>query len=213
LHGAREDAAGRLGELVAAALAELGFRQARFEVRLSDAPLDATGCDEVTFLIAPNPGEPALPLARIASGGELSRVSLALKNVLAKADATPTLIFDEIDAGVGGRSADPIGRMLRRLAGSHQVLCVTHLPQIAAHADAHLRITKRTAGDRTITEAHELDEAGRLEELAAMLGGETPGDAAREGARELLARAREAGAERDGAQADAQRRVAAGARR
>jgi DNA repair protein RecN (Recombination protein N) len=202
LHGAREEAADRLGELVAGALAELGFRQARFEVRLTEAPLDATGRDEVSFLIAPNPGEPALPLARIASGGELSRVSLALKSVLAEADATPTLVFDEIDAGVGGRSADPIGRMLRRLAESHQVLCVTHLPQIAVHADAHLRITKRTVGDRTITEVHELDQAGRLEELATMLGGEAPGDASRDGARELLARARE----------DAHQRVPAGAR-
>ena len=112
--------------------------------------------------------------------------------MLAAADETPTLVFDEIDSGVGGRSADPIGRMLRRLSADHQVLCVTHLPQIAAHADAHIRIAKRSLGERTVTELELLDDAGRVEELATMLAGEQPTDAARESARELLERARAA---------------------
>ena len=99
-------------------------------------PLDESGADTVDFLLAPNPGEPPRPLARIASGGELSRVALAIKSVLAAADDTPTLIFDEVDAGIGGRSAEPVGRLLWRLARDHQVVCVTHLPQIAAYADS-----------------------------------------------------------------------------
>ena len=122
----------------------------------------------------PNPGEPARPLARIASGGELSRVALAIKQVLAAADATPTLVFDEVDTGIGGRSADPVGRSLWALARHHQVLCVTHLPQIAAHADAHFRIAKRERDGRTITEVERLDREGRIVELAQMLGGRAP---------------------------------------
>ena len=113
---------------------------------------DGSGIDEVVFRLAPNPGEPPRPLARIASGGEMSRVALAIKQVLAEADETPTLVFDEVDTGIGGRSADPIGRSLWTLARRHQVLCVTHLPQIAAHADAHFQIAKRERDGRTVTE-------------------------------------------------------------
>ena len=123
---------------------------------------DATGIDQVVFRLAPNPGEPARPLSRIASGGELSRVALAIKEVLAAADQTPTLVFDEIDTGIGGRSADPVGRSLWALGRRHQVLCVTHLPQIAAHADAHFQIEKRERDGRTITEVHRLDRDGRI---------------------------------------------------
>ena len=110
-------------------------------------------------MLAPNPGEPPRPLARIASGGEMSRVALAIKQVLAEVDDTPTLVFDEVDTGIGGRSADPIGRSLWALARRHQVLCVTHLPQIAAHADAHFRIEKRERDGRTVTEVALLDDA------------------------------------------------------
>ncbi|HEV8516451.1 MAG TPA: DNA repair protein RecN [Candidatus Limnocylindrales bacterium] len=187
---ARRSAAERLSGLATAALADLGFGKATLEVTVAPAGLEASGADAVAFVFAPNPGEPGMPLARIASGGELSRVALALKSVLAEADATPTLVFDEIDAGVGGRSAAGIGRMLHRLAASHQVVCVTHLPQIAAHADSHVRIAKRTEGERTITIAEPLDEQARIDELAAMLGGEAVGGAGRDGARELRARAR-----------------------
>jgi DNA repair protein RecN (Recombination protein N) len=157
---------------------------------------DATGVDDVIFRFAPNVGEPARPLARIASGGELSRVALAIKEVLAAADATPTLVFDEIDTGIGGRSADPVGRSLWTLARRHQVLCVTHLPQIAAHADVHFRISKRERKGRTVTEVERLDPDARLAELALMLGGEQAsqapdgGAAARAGAEQLLGQAR-----------------------
>jgi DNA repair protein RecN (Recombination protein N) len=137
-------------------------------------------------MLAPNPGEPPRPLARIASGGEMSRVALAIKQVLAEADQTPTLVFDEVDTGIGGRSADPVGRSLWALARRHQVLCVTHLPQIAAHADAHYRIEKRERDGRTVTDVQLLDETGRVEELAQMLGG---GSAAATSARELVDRA------------------------
>ncbi|MGC8634576.1 MAG: DNA repair protein RecN [Candidatus Limnocylindrales bacterium] len=186
---ARRETAARLGAAVSQALAQLGFRQARMEVALLPAELGATGLDLVQFTIAPNPGEPAMPLARIASGGELSRVSLALKEVLATADATPTLVFDEIDAGIGARSADSVGRSLRRLARHHQVLCVTHLAQIAVYADCHLRIEKHERDGRTVTEVRRLGPSERLTELAVMLGGEGGGPAAHAAAQELLDRA------------------------
>jgi DNA repair protein RecN (Recombination protein N) len=188
LTGARRSAAGRLSAEVSGALADLGFGSATFDVAVLPAELDASGTDTIIFQLAPNPGEPALALARIASGGELSRVALAIKRVLAAADATPTLVFDEIDAGVGGRSAEPIGRMLADLAADHQVICVTHLPQIAAYADTHLRIAKATRDGRTVTSVETLDADGRLAELAAMLGDEA-GAGAAAAARELAERA------------------------
>jgi DNA repair protein RecN (Recombination protein N) len=201
---ARRDVASSLTDAVDSVLQELGFPEGVFEVAVGRRPaasgeaavevdgdavaFDASGIDEVVYRLAPNPGEPARPLARIASGGELSRVALAIKRVLAEADATPTLVFDEVDSGIGGRSADSVGRSLWGLARRHQVLCVTHLPQIAAHADAHYRIAKRERDGRTVTEVERLDREGRIVELAAMLGG-GPGDAAAlASARELLDR-------------------------
>jgi DNA repair protein RecN (Recombination protein N) len=150
---------------------------------------DTTGVDAVAFLIAPNPGEPARPLARIASGGELSRVALAIKQILADADHTPTLVFDEIDTGIGGRSAEPVGRSLWELARSHQVLCVTHLGQIAAYADAQFRIEKHLRDGRTVTEVRRVEGKERVDELAQMLAGAEGGAAARASAEELLERA------------------------
>ena len=150
---------------------------------------DATGLDAVAFLIAPNPGEPARPLARIASGGELSRVALAIKQILAEADHTPTLVFDEIDTGIGGRSAEPVGRSLWELARTHQVLCVTHLGQIAAYADAQFRIEKHLRDGRTVTEVRRVEGPDRVDELAQMLAGAEGGAAARASAEELLERA------------------------
>jgi DNA repair protein RecN (Recombination protein N) len=207
----RVEAANRLSKAVGHALHALGFAGTQFRVAVVRRPVegtdpavevagdavhfDATGIDEVIFRFAPNQGEPARPLARIASGGELSRVALAIKEVLAAVDATPTLVFDEIDTGIGGRSADPVGRSLWTLARRHQVLCVTHLPQIAAHADVHFRISKRQRDGRTVTEVERLEPAARLTELALMLGGEgmdqgpDGGAAARAGAEQLLARA------------------------
>lgn len=205
LSDARAGTAMTLAAAVGEVLEELGFPPGVFEVavgrRIAGAgepavevdgdalAFDTTGIDQVVYRFAPNPGEPARPLSRIASGGELSRVALAIKRVLAEADATPTLVFDEVDTGIGGRSADPLGRSLWGLARRHQVLCVTHLPQIAAHADAHYRIAKRERDGRTVTEVERLDHEGRIVELAAMLGG-GPGDAtALAAARELLDRA------------------------
>jgi DNA repair protein RecN (Recombination protein N) len=206
LSGSRRAAADALTAAVGALLVELGFPAGVFEVGLGrrsaggDEPaieldgdavaFDASGVDQVVYRLAPNPGEPARPLARIASGGELSRVALAIKTVLAEADDTPVLVFDEVDTGIGGRSADPLGRSLWSLARRHQVLCVTHLPQIAAHADVHYRIAKRERDGRTVTEIEELDREGRIVELAAMLGGEASGGPATlASARELLDRA------------------------
>jgi DNA repair protein RecN (Recombination protein N) len=201
----RAATAARLGSLVSAALVALGFRGAVFDVALGRRPaprdepaveldgdavaFDAAGVDHVVYRIAPNPGEPARPLARIASGGELSRIALAVKEVLATADRTPTLVFDEIDTGIGGRSADPVGRSLWVLARDHQVLCVTHLPQIAAYADAHFQIAKRERDGRTVTTIERLDHEGRIVELAQMLGGTGGGAATMASARELLDRA------------------------
>jgi DNA repair protein RecN (Recombination protein N) len=205
LSRARSSAAGLLAEAVGSVLVELGFPDGVFEVVLgrrpagSDEPavevdgdalaFDASGIDQVVYQLAPNPGEPPRPLARIASGGEMSRVALAIKQVLATADDTPTLVFDEIDNGIGGRSADPIGRSLWTLGRRHQVLCVTHLPQIAAHADEHFQITKRERGGRTVTEVTRLDREGRIVELAQMLGGTSGGTASIASGRELLDRA------------------------
>jgi DNA repair protein RecN (Recombination protein N) len=192
LHNARAQVAATLAGEVTARLVELGFPSASFVIRLDDAPLDESGSDAVSYLLAPNPGEPPRPLAKIASGGELSRVALALKSVLATADQTPTLIFDEVDAGIGGRSADPVGRLLWRLARDHQVVCVTHLPQIAAYADGHLRIEKVERDGRTTTQITPLDPGERRVELAQMLGGAAGAEATLAAADELLARAREA---------------------
>jgi DNA repair protein RecN (Recombination protein N) len=204
LSAARATAARALRAAVGRVLEQLGFPAGVFEVALGRRPagrdepavevdgdavaFDGTGIDQVVFRIAPNAGEPARSLAKIASGGELSRIALAIKEVLAAVDHTPTLVFDEIDTGIGGRSADPVGRSLWTLARSHQVLCVTHLPQIAAHADAHFRIAKRERGGRTVTEVTRLDREGRVDELGQMLAG---ADAASDGATAAQASARE----------------------
>ncbi len=145
---------------------------------------DQRGVDQVEFLIAPNPGEGLKPLVKIASGGETSRLMLALKHVLAKEDPIPTLIFDEIDQGIGGRVGSIVGKKLWQLAQSHQVFCVTHLPQLAAYGDMHYRVSKHTSADRTSTRVEHLDRADRVEELAAMLGSTT--DTSLKSAEELL---------------------------
>jgi len=140
----------------------------------------------VEFLISANPGEPLKPMARVASGGETARLMLALKTALAQVDRTPTLIFDEIDQGIGGRVGDIVGRKLWGLAAEadHQVVVVTHLPQLAGYGDAHFHVSKAVDGGRTTTHVAALDMAGRVRELAAMLG--TQGDTAIVGARSIL---------------------------
>ncbi|MCB9716745.1 MAG: DNA repair protein RecN [Myxococcales bacterium] len=201
LHEARAAAAKGLARAVEQELRTLHMPGARLTVRVEALQPDQpgpTGIDRVEFLFCANPGEPLAPLSRVASGGELSRVLLAIKNALAHEDRVATYVFDEVDAGVGGAVAVAIGRRLEAAAAGHQVLCVTHLPQIAAFADAHYRVDKRTQRGRTITRVTRLDEAERVEELARMLGGEDVGDSAREHARQLLEEAARAKAEARG---------------
>jgi DNA repair protein RecN (Recombination protein N) len=184
LSARRQAAAERLGASVESQLAYLNMPNARVAVDVArqaaddglpvdgqTVHFDGSGVDRVEFLVAPNPGEPLRPLARVASGGETARLMLALKASLAAVDQVPVLIFDEVDQGVGGRSGHVIGEKLAELSRNHQVICVTHLPQIASFADAHYRIVKTVDGDRTRTTVSRLDDAGRVEELAAMLGG------------------------------------------
>jgi DNA repair protein RecN (Recombination protein N) len=186
LGAARRHAAVQLTELVNAELPPLGLPAGAFGIEIMPTEVGPNGGDWVEFRFAPNPGEPPRPLARIASGGEASRLSLALKVVLATADETPVLIFDEVDAGVGGRNAGSLGERLRALSAYHQVLCVTHLPQVAAFADMHLHVGKRVDGGRTYTEARVLSAEERATELAAMLAGEGAGGEAQAAAEALL---------------------------
>jgi DNA repair protein RecN (Recombination protein N) len=149
---------------------------------------DKTGVDRVEFLIAPNPGEPLKPLAKIASGGESARLLLALKSILARVDEVATLVFDEIDVGVGGRAGQVVGQKLWAMTQNHQVICITHLPQVAAFADAHYHISKMIDLDRTRTNIRRLDDNQRIDELAAMLDG-MPSEHSRANAREIIGRA------------------------
>ena len=148
--------------------------------------------DRVSFMIAPNVGETVKPLAAIASGGELSRVVLALKAILARNDSVESIVFDEVDAGIGGGVAELVGRKLAGLSRSHQILCITHLPQIAKYADHHFRISKTVAKGRTRTSITPLNAAERVEELARMLGGEEITSTTRAHAKEMLDTGRDA---------------------
>ena len=206
LSEARERAAQRLERLIQAEVRGLGMADCRFRVSLHREPAGAAdlacgsggwrlglrGAETAEFLLSANPGEDLRPLAKVISGGELSRTMLAVKTILAAADETPTLVFDEVDAGIGGRVADVVGQRLRTTAAGRQVLCVTHLAPIAAHATHHLVVEKRVSKGSTRTSVRALDEAGRVEELARMLGGERVTDTSRRHARELLRSARRA---------------------
>ena len=180
-------------------LADLGFQQSKFDVAITSArwgeapdeparedarPTSATGFDTIEFQFSPNPGEPARPLRAIASSGEMARVMLALKTVLAAEDEIPVLIFDEVDANVGGETANAVGEKMKQIAAQRQVLCITHLPQVAAPADAHYVVTKQVKDGRTISEITLLDKKSRVTELTRMLGGQS--DAARKHAEALL---------------------------
>ena len=199
----RREAAARLSSAIESHLAELKMEGARFGVDFRTQPaadgcyvkmesgetrlaFDQSGIDQVEFLISANPGEPLKPMARVASGGETARLMLALKTALAQVDQTPTLIFDEIDQGIGGRVGDVVGRKLWGLAAEadHQVVVVTHLPQLAGYGDAHFHVSKVVTGGRTSTHVDSLDKAGRVRELAAMLG--TQGETAFSGAESIL---------------------------
>ncbi|MDF1854374.1 DNA repair protein RecN [Pseudooceanicola sp.] len=186
LSALRQSAAQRLDQAVAAELAPLKMERARFETRLSAAEPGPEGRDEVNFTVATNPGAPAGPLARIASGGELSRFLLALKVCLTGGGRDMTLIFDEIDRGVGGATADAVGRRLRALADEGQVLVVTHSPQVAAQATHHWRVEKRVSGDQTFSNVLALDLDARVDEIAWMLSGDSITEEARAAARSLM---------------------------
>ncbi|MCL1952353.1 MAG: DNA repair protein RecN, partial [Oscillospiraceae bacterium] len=170
-------------------LLDLDMPQVRLEVRQEKIPLTQEGGEQLEFLISANPGEAPRPLAKVASGGELSRVMLAIKSVLARKDPVGTLIFDEIDAGVSGRAARKIGRKLRRVSAGRQVVCVTHLAQIAALADCHLLIEKQTDGGFTETHIRRLGRPAQVEELARIMGGEGVTAAQLAAAEELLSAA------------------------
>lgn len=176
----REAAAGDLGSKMEAELSTLGMKKARFQIRVEaeqDRGHDSTvllrekGLDRVEFLLSPNPGEDLKPLARIASGGELSRIMLALKRIFTRESGVKTLIFDEVDAGIGGAIAEVVGRKLKEISRHHQVFCITHLAQIASFADGHFKVAKKIQEERTYVDVERLDEGGRIKELARMLGG------------------------------------------
>jgi DNA repair protein RecN (Recombination protein N) len=174
-----------LARAAAKQLDDLGFKQSQFEVALTAAPQPlASGWDEIEFQFAPNPGEPAKPLRAIASSGEMARVMLALKTVLAAEDEIPVLVFDEVDANVGGETAHTVGEKMRQIGAKRQVLCITHLAQVAAPADAHYVVSKQVREGRTISEIALLSRPDRVTELARMLGGQS--EAARRHAEELL---------------------------
>jgi DNA repair protein RecN (Recombination protein N) len=203
LSTARKKAAAKLGKDTEGELQDLRMEGARFDVQVAQTEdpegcfvgdrrlgFDVTGIDQVEFMMAANRGEPLRPLVKVASGGETARIMLALKSVLSLADHTPTLIFDEIDQGIGGRVGSTVGQKLWNLSEAHQVLCVTHLAQLAGYGDAHYKVTKGSRADRVVTSIAPLDDKARVEELADMLGAETI--SARQSAHDILMLARRA---------------------
>jgi len=191
----RNAAARELEKKVETELGQLGMKKTTFSVKITQEPggdtfnglkLGPQGVDRVEFLISPNPGEDPKPLARIASGGELSRIMLALKTILVEGDSIPTLVFDEVDAGIGGAVAEEVGKKLKRVAKKHQVFCITHLPQIASMAGSHYGVEKSVKNDRTTTEVRLLDEKERVEEISRMLGGKTITEATIKHAEEMI---------------------------
>ena len=198
----RRQAAERLQHVVQHELQELNMANTVFQVAhtlryhpqgelrvgTERVTLTADGIDEVEYLFSPNPGQPPKPIARIASGGELSRVMLAMKSILAREDQIPTLIFDEVDAGIGGKTAKIVGEKLRHIARSHQVFCITHLPQIASQGEQHYRIAKSVQANHTATDIQPLNFTERIEEIARMSGGKEITDITRRHAKEMLTR-------------------------
>jgi DNA repair protein RecN (Recombination protein N) len=186
---ARQKVAKPFAAAILKELADLAMGATRFDVAIEPRPVGPRGADHVEFLLSPNPGEPLKPLARIASGGEISRVMLALKSVLARTYRIPTLVFDEIDTGIGGRTGAVLADKLDALSRSVQVLCITHLPQIAARGDRHFFIEKSAAKNRTTIRVEALSHAERVEEIARMLGGARITETVRQHAREMLGNA------------------------
>ena len=187
----RREAASRLEEEAGRHLGELAFNDCGFEVRLSrsESP-NRNGADNAEFLVRLNPGMPATPLRDTASGGELSRIMLAIKSAVLASRDTATLVFDEIDAGIGGETGAAVGARLRSLTGGSQIICITHLPQIACFADAHFRVVKRTADGQTVTAVERLQGDGAVDELCRMMGSKPEDGKARAHAGDLLLKAR-----------------------
>ena len=179
-----------LNKRISGTLDFLNMPGVRMTLRHARGPLASHGQDRIEFYISTNPGEAPKPLAKIASGGELSRITLAIKNAMADKDAVPTVIYDEIDSGVSGKAASRIGEVLRQSAEGHQILCITHTAQIAALADCHLLIQKNIANERTYTEIHPLDEDGRVDALAHLISGDHVTELSRANAREMLEQTR-----------------------
>lgn len=187
LSKARRKTAQRLGREVTAAMQELAMQGGSFEVTLEVCPAGPHGKEAVEFRVAGHAGTPLRPLAKVASGGELARLSLALSVIASQAAQVPTLIFDEVDTGIGGAVAESVGRLLHQLGDRHQVLCVTHLPQVAARGRHHFEVSKSSAESGTLSDIRLLDEQGRINEIARMLGGMTITDTTRKHASEMLA--------------------------
>lgn len=174
LSAARRKLIPKLSKAVGRELNALGFQQSQFDVALTTTPqITASGADAIEFQFAPNPGEPARPLRAIASSGEMARVMLALKTVLAAEDEVPVLVFDEVDANVGGETANAVGEKMRQIAAQHQVLCITHLAPVAAQATAHFVVSKEIKAGRTVSQIGQIHKTHRIEELARMLGGQS----------------------------------------
>lgn len=187
---AREQAAAQLGETVTQSMRGLGMPKGEFAVAVTgDGREGPHGTDRIEFMVSANPGQPQQPLAKVASGGELSRISLCIQVATAACGSVPTLVFDEVDVGIGGGVAEIVGGLLRSLGSQRQVLCVTHLPQVAAQSHEHLRVQKRFEGERTFASIAVLDDGGRVEEIARMLGGREITTATIEHAREMIQRA------------------------
>jgi len=187
LRASRQQAAERLKAAVETLIHPLGLPHARFSVQLNEQSADASGMDQVTFMLTTNPGQPPAPLHKVASGGELARISLALEVALAEVAGVPTLIFDEVDVGIGGRVAEQVGRLMRRLGAHRQVLAITHQPQVAACAHHHLKVEKLQQAEQTRTQVIRLSPTARAQELARMLGGATITDTTLKHAQEMLA--------------------------
>ena len=191
----RTKAASVMAEKIVEVLSHLGMKGTQFDAGLKQKPLEGGeqkcgpyGFDDIEFMISANPGSPLQPLAKIASGGELSRVMLAFKTILADTDTTPTLIFDEIDTGIGGEVAVSVGEHLRKLAEKHQILCISHLANIAVCADTHIKIEKSVSGQKTTTQVFVINGQKRIEEIARMLAGDSASEASLEHAKTLLAK-------------------------
>jgi len=191
LRSYRKKDARMLEQEITEALVDLNFLQVKFEISFEEtSDFTINGCDKVVFLISTNIGEPLKPISQVASGGELSRIMLAIKTVSARRDDINTLIFDEIDSGISGKTAWKVSEMLGRLARDHQIISITHLPQIAAMSDSHFQIMKQETDERTKTEITILDEKGSLDEIARLLGGDVITQATIENAKELREQAK-----------------------